>query len=36
VQQRHRRLRAQIDALTPELSGEVASGGDGGGDALVH
>jgi hypothetical protein len=36
VQQRHQRLRAQIDALTPELSGEVAGGGDGGGDALVH
>lgn len=35
VQQRHQRLRAQIDALTPELSGEVP-GGDGGGDALVH
>jgi len=37
VQQRHQRLRAQIDALTPELSGEVPrAGGDGGGDALVH
>ena len=36
VQQRHQRLRAQIDALTPELSGEVTGGGDGGGDALVH
>jgi hypothetical protein len=36
VQQRHQRLRTQIDALTPELSGEVPGGGDGGGDALVH
>jgi hypothetical protein len=37
IQQRHHRLRAQIDGLTPELSGEVSNdSGEAGDDARVH
>lgn len=36
IQQRHQRLRAQIDALTPELSGEVVADGANGGGNVLH
>ena len=37
IQARHQRLRAQIDGLTPELSGEVSNdSGEAGDDARVH
>ena len=37
IQQRHQRLRAQVDALTPELAGVAAGENDGGGDAgAIH
>jgi hypothetical protein len=37
IQERHQRARTQIDGITPEISGEVASrDGEGGADAAVH
>lgn len=37
IQQRHQRLRAQVDAITPELAGVAAGEDEGGGDAgAVH
>jgi hypothetical protein len=37
IQERHQRLRQQVDALTPELAGVAAGDSDGGGDAgAIH
>jgi len=36
IQQRHHRLRTQIDGLTPELAGVGAEQAEGDGDAAVH
>jgi hypothetical protein len=36
IQERHRKLRAQVDGLTPELAGTDSDGGEESGDGAVH
>ncbi len=36
IQERHRKLRAQVEALTPELAGTEPEEGEGTGDGAVH